>query len=188
MGSKTTAIRGVRTVSSIALVCVLAAAGAAFAGEPQSGEAAKAALIDIAGRWEGRSFELARTKDCGGDEPCTLTLDLARCATGWCGVEVIGRERRCGTTALKLDGGVVNPEGGLTLFKGKLELAQGTEPYVVEVYLYPPNGGDDKSALEITGDTGGEFRMFRRSFPFNATLARAGDAACRPDATVSMLD
>lgn len=188
MGSKTTVIRGIRTVSSIALVCVLAAAGAAFGGAPQSGETAKAAPIDIAGRWEGRSFELARAKDCGGDVACTLTLDLARCATGWCGVEVVGRERRCGTTALKLDAGAINPEGGSTLFKGKLELAQGTEPYVVEVYLYPPAASGEKSALEITGDTGGEFRMFRRSFPFNATLARAGDAVCRPDATVSMLD
>lgn len=186
MGSITTAIRGVRTVSSIALVCVLSAAGAAFAGDAASIEPG-AEEINIAGRWVGRSYEFSRANDCG-DEPCTLTLDLGRCATGWCGVEVIGNEQRCGATALRLDTGTPNPNGGSTLFKGKLALAQGTEPYVVEVYLYPKGEVRDQPELEVTGDTGGEFRLFRRSFPFNATLALTGQAQCRPDATVSMLD
>ncbi len=143
--------------------------------------------VDLTGRWEGRTFELARRgADCDG-KPCTLTLDLVRCASGWCGVEVIGTGRRCGATALKLDGGEGNP-GGSTLFRGKLALAQGTEPYVVEVYLVTMN--EDAGAmreLQIAGDTGGEFRMFRRSFPFNATLAQTGEAKCRPESTVSSL-
>ncbi len=159
----------------------------AFAGEPQDGKTAAAAGagIDIGGRWQGRTFELARAEDCG-EAPCTLTLDLVRCATGWCGVEVIGAEHRCGGTALKLDGGVSNA-GGPALFKGKLELAKGTEPYVIEAYLIPPSSSDDKTEFQITGDTGGEFRVFRRSFPFNATLAKVGDAKCRPESAVSLL-
>jgi len=145
------------------------------------------APADISGRWEGPTYELARRGDDCGGKPCTLMLDVVRCATGWCGVEVIGSERRCGATALKLDGGEGNP-GGNTLFKGKLELAQGTEPYVVEAYLLDFGEGAEKRELEIAGDTGGEFRMFRRSFPFHATLARISDAQCRPETTVSSLD
>lgn len=142
--------------------------------------------VDIGGRWEGRTFELARHgSDCGG-KPCTLTLDVARCAAGWCGVEVIGTEQRCGATALKLDAGEAT--GGNTRFKGKLELAKGTEPYVVEAYLVTMSGDAAGKQLQIVGDTGGEFRMFRRSFPFNATLAKSGEARCKPETTVSSLD
>jgi hypothetical protein len=140
---------------------------------------------DLSGRWEGRTFELARATNCG-ETPCTLTLDLSRCATGWCGVEVLGTEKKCGGTALKLDAGEAGANN--TLFKGKLELAKGTEPYVVEVNLMTWAGDEPKTQLQITGDTGGEFRMFRRTFPFNATLARSGDAQCRPETTVSLLD
>lgn len=187
MGSKTRGIWGIRTVSSIALLCVLSAAGPALAGEAPGGKPAEAAAVDLAGRWEGRTFELSRASQDCGEKPCTLTLDLVRCTTGWCGVEVTGAEHRCGATALRLDAGEANPNGP-TLFKGKLELAQGTEPYVVEAYLVGPSAGEDTAEFQITGDTGGEFRMFRRSFPFNATLVRAGDAQCRPDATVSLLE
>jgi hypothetical protein len=144
------------------------------------------AASELAGRWQGRAYELARAEQCG-DKPCTLTVDLVPCASGWCGVEVTGAEQRCGATALKLDGGAANP-GGATVFKGELKLAKGTEPYVVEAYLIPRTSSDDKTELQITGDTGGEFRAFRRSFPFNATLARVSDAKCRPESTVSLLD
>lgn len=179
--------RGFQVVASIAALCVLAAAGAALAGDPNgSTHAAPGGAGDLSGRWEGRTFELARAKDCG-EGPCTLALDLVRCATGWCGVEVTGSDRKCGATALRLDGGNGGSGGGAMVFKGKLELAQGTEPYVVEAYLIPPVDAADKTELQITGDTGGEFRMFRRSFPFNATLARTGDAKCRPESTVSAL-
>ncbi|WP_156827567.1 hypothetical protein [Hyphomicrobium zavarzinii] len=175
------------TASSFAVLCVLAAAGAALAGDAASPPSGGDAVIDISGRWEGRSYELARTKDCA-EKPCTLTLDVARCAAGWCGVEVLDAGRKCGSTALKLDAGERSAISGNTLFKGKLELAQGTEPYVVEVSLINWSGDEPKTQLHITGDTGGEFRMFRRTFPFNATLARSGDAHCRPESTVSLLD
>lgn len=181
-------IRGIRIVSSFAALCVLAAAGPALAGDtasPPSGDAP--AAIDISGRWEGRSFELARRAEDCGDKRCALVVDIARCQTGWCGVEVIGSEQRCGATALKLDGGQAGG-GTSTLFKGKLELAKGSEPYVVEAYLVTMGGDEVRTELQIVGDTGGEFRMFRRSFPFNATLVRSGDAHCRPESTVSLLD
>lgn len=178
--------RGIRIVSSFALLCVLAAAAPALADPATTGEAAATpAAVDLAGRWEGRTYELARAEGCGG-KACTLTLDLARCGSGWCGVEVTGVEQRCGATALKLDSGAAN-ESVATVFKGNLALAKGTEPYVVEVYLLAPRSADDKTEIQITGDTGGEFRMFRRSFPFNATLVRISDAKCRPESTVSSL-
>ncbi|MGE0024445.1 MAG: hypothetical protein AB7S70_12535 [Hyphomicrobium sp.] len=171
----------------MALVCVLAAAMPSRATEPAGGAPSEtqAATDDLGGRWQGRSYELARAEDCG-DQPCKLTLDLVRCAKGWCGVEVVGEAHRCGGTALKLDAGTANP-GGASVFKGSLALAKGTEPYVVEAYLLPPRSAEDTTEIQIAGDTGGEFRAFRRSFPFNATLARIGDAQCRPDATVSSL-
>jgi hypothetical protein len=37
----------------------------------------------------------------------------------------------------------------------------------------------------MTGDTGGEFRMFRRTFPFHATLTRTSEATCKLEKPVS---
>jgi len=180
-------MRRLSSVVSFALVCVLAGAmpSRATDAEGSAPSETRAATDDLGGRWKGRSYELARAGDCG-DEPCTLTLDLVRCAKGWCGVEVVGDTHRCGGTALKLDTGTANP-GGASVFKGSLALAKGTEPYVVEAYMLPARSAEDTTEIQISGDTGGEFRAFRRSFPFNATLVRIGDAVCRPDATVSSL-
>jgi hypothetical protein len=173
---------------SLAALCVLAWAVPAGAEDATSRPNADvAAAADLSGRWEGQTYELARARSDCGEGPCKLTLDVAKCGTGWCGVEVVGAERRCGGTALKLDGGGADG-GSAPVFKGNLSLAKGTEPYVVEVsYLTGPAAGEIEPQLQIVGDTGGEFRMFRRSFPFNATLARTGDATCRPESTVSML-
>jgi hypothetical protein len=186
-----------RIVSSFAALCVLAAAGSvpatagpALAGDaplPPAEEASGAA--DLSGRWQGRSYELSRREaDCSGTR-CLLTLDVMKCATGWCGVEVLDGDKRCGATALKLDAGTQAAGSTVPVYRGTLEMAKGTEPYVVEVYVVPGGreGSPDRD-LQIAGDTGGEFRMFRRSFPFNATLARAGEPTCRPETTVSMLD
>jgi hypothetical protein len=182
MGSRT---RGIRIISSVAALCVLAAAGEALA-EDAGDDAAldQPAATELAGRWEGASFALGRAASDCGDRNCTLVLDLAPCQSGWCGVEVKANAT-CGATALKLNAGEAG--NGNVQFKGKLELAHGTEPYVVEVYLRHDDG-PSKSVIEIIGDTGGEFRMFRRTFPFNATLARTGDAKCRPEGAVSLLD
>ncbi len=160
-----------------ALCVAAAAATAASAAQPAGGIAA----TTIAGRWQGPNYmTAARAPDCDGGK-CTLTLDIVPCGTGWCGIEVAS-DNKCGGTALRLDAGEAG--GGSTLFKGRLELARGTEPYVVQAYLVPASG-DDKEWLEIQGDTGGEFRVFRRSFPFNAHLVRAGEAICRTEKPVS---
>jgi hypothetical protein len=192
--------RRIRTISSLAFLCVAAAAAPALAVEPAGGAPGVAEVApggaevapgvalssDLGGRWQGPTYELSRRagNDCEGSR-CKLTLDIVKCASGWCGVEVLDAGKRCGATALTLETGTAS--GGAPQYRGKLSLAQGTEPYVVEAYLMAA-AGDAERELQIVGDTGGEFRMFRRSFPFNATLVRAGEPACKPESTVSLLD
>lgn len=85
---------------------------------------------------------------------------------------------------LKLDGGAA--EGDNIVFKGTLELAPGTAPYIVQTYLIPASE-NSPVALQIVGDTGGEFRAYRRSFPFEAQMARTRDPVCHAPRTVSSL-
>lgn len=185
MGLRT---RCIRIVSSFAALCVLAAAAPALATDSAIEPAAASGGVDLSGRWQGRSFILARRdSDCSGKR-CVLTLDIMKCATGWCGVEVLDGEARCGATALRLDAGTTAEGTTTPQFRGNLELAKGTEPYVVEAYLVSAGGEGTERELQIAGDTGGEFRMFRRSFPFNATLVRAGEPSCRPESAVSLLN
>lgn len=175
-------------ISSLALVCVAAGAVSLTAGEAVEDAPPLPVSADLGGRWEGPSFELSRRADAAPDcegVRCKLTLDIVKCANGWCGVEVLEAGKRCGATALTLETGAAS--GGAPQFRGKLSLAKGTEPYVVEAYLVTV-AGETERELQIVGDTGGEFRMFRRSFPFNATLVRAGEPTCKPDTTVSLLD
>jgi hypothetical protein len=118
----------------------------------------------------------ALSPDCDGTS-CELTLDIAPCGESWCGVEV-GKDNTCGATAFRILKIEEVSSGGLTL-SGKLELAQGTEPYVIEAFVEPATDGLTAPRLNMTGDTGGEFRLWRRSFPFHATLARIGEPLCR---------
>jgi hypothetical protein len=150
----------------LSAVCVLVAASPVTAG---------VTAADIAGRWQGESY----ANEGGG----TLTLDIVACGTGWCGVKV-GANDACGGTALKVGAGAA--EGENVLFVGTLELAPGTEPYVVHTTLMPAAEGSPVG-LQITGDTGGQFRLYRRSFPFEAHMARMRDAICRVPQTVSSL-
>ena len=150
----------------LSAVCVLAAASPVSAG---------VRAADIAGRWQGESY--------ANEGGATLTLDIVACGAGWCGIKV-GAGDACGGTALKVDAGA--PEGENVLFVGTLELAHGTEPYTVHTTLMPASE-DSPIALQITGDTGGQFRVFRRSFPFEAHMARTREAVCRVPQTVSSL-
>jgi hypothetical protein len=162
----------------LSALCVAAAAATLATATPR---AETISAPTIAGRWQGTNYMLAaRAPDCDGGR-CTLTLDIVPCATGWCGIEVAS-DNTCGGTALRLDAGEAG--GATTVYSGRLELARGTEPYVVQAYLMPASG-DDKEWLEIQGDTGGEFRIYRRSFPFNAHLVRAGDAICKTEKPIS---
>lgn len=133
----------------------------------------------IAGRWQGDSW----ANDAGGK----LTLDIVRCGEGWCGVKV-DTENHCGGTALKVDAGSL--DGDYVQFNGTLQLAPKTEPYVVQVSVFPPEVNEAPGTplkLQITGDTGGQFRAYRRSFPFEATLERIQDSVCHAPETVSSL-
>jgi hypothetical protein len=132
---------------------------------------------DVAGRWTSdRIWQLSRAgANCDAGD-CGLTLDIVACGDSYCGVEV-GKDGACGATALTFDAGKAE-DSGAVIFSGKLELARGTEPYVVEAYLKAPPAEDPVPLLHISGDTGGEFRAFRRSFPFHATLERKGEASC----------
>ncbi|MFA5900087.1 MAG: hypothetical protein WC829_13370 [Hyphomicrobium sp.] len=151
-------------------VCVLVAA---------SQLSAAISPANIAGRWQGDSW--------ANEGASKLTLDIVRCGEGWCGVKVEANNS-CGGTALRLDAGTSEEE--FVQFKGSLQLAAKTEPYVVQVSIFGPDSNEPAGSapkLQITGDTGGQFRAYRRSFPFEAQLVRVQDAVCRMPQTVSVL-
>jgi hypothetical protein len=156
----------------LSALCVLAAAS------PLS---AAITAADIAGRWQGESY----ARDTGGP----LTLDIVACGSGWCGVKVEVGDK-CGGTALRIDSGTAEAGSDYIQFKGTLELAPGTEPYVVQTSLFVPAPDTPSGAqltMQITGDTGGEFRAYRRSFPFEAQMVRIKDPVCHAPQTVSSL-
>ncbi len=143
----------------------------------QRPSAAGITAASIAGRWQGESYDVS--KDGG-----KLTLDIVACGAGWCGVKVEANNA-CGGTALKIDAGA--PDGDNVLFTGTLELAPKTEPYVVHSWLVAADG-ETPLTLQITGDTGGEYRAYRRSFPFEVQMSRTQDAVCHAPASVSSLN
>lgn len=155
----------------LSAVCVLATAA------PLLAETMPKNAFDISGRWQGKAYAVGGAAD-------ELTLDVVACGTGWCGIKVEANET-CGHTALKLAAGGIEDER--TVFKGTLALARETEPYVIESYLVAEADGAPPK-LQMIGDTGGTFRIFRRSFPFEASLARTRDAICKSTQTLSMLD
>jgi len=155
----------------LSAVCVLAAAA------PLHAESPTLKATDISGRWQGDSYAI-------GGAPAKLTLDIVACGGRWCGVSVEANNS-CGATALKLDAGQTTTDN--VTFKGTLALARGTEPYTVQSYLIPASEGDPVR-LQVIGDTGGTFRIFRRSFPFEAQLTRTRDAVCKPTEIISMAD
>jgi hypothetical protein len=156
----------------VRVLCVLVAA-APFVTDAF---AASLSTSDIAGRWQGTTW----MRETGGE----LTLDIVACGGGWCGIRVAANDA-CTGTALKIGAGVV--EEGNAQFEGTLELAAGTEPYTVHATILPPEDGKPL-AMQITGDTGGVFRAYRRSFPFEAQMARTRDAVCKAPQTVSSLN
>lgn len=154
----------------LSALCVFAAA------VPVLADTAPANVSEIAGRWQGKSHA-----DEGSGQ---LVLDIVSCGSGWCGIKVEANEA-CGHTALKLDPG--GTEGDSVVFKGTLALAEDTEPYTIQSYLVAGKDGAP-ARLNLIGDTGGTFRIFRRSFPFEAQLARTRDAVCKGTQTISMAD
>ena len=150
-------------------------------------EAQPAAILvkapDIKGRWSGThySYGAARAKCDGG--PCTLTLDITACGEDWCGV-LVKADGSCATQAMKVHPG----EGKETWlhFDGKLELDPKAAPYVVQATLWRSDDDPvEKPHLDIVGDTGPEMMFMRRSFPFQAHLARSGEPVCTSDKATS---
>ena len=175
-------IKAVVAVSVMAITIIAVPHGfSAAAGETLKVKAADTAPITLAGRWSGPRYaynlRAPGAQNCGG-KACTLTYDIVACPEGWCGIAVTD-DKPCGAIALHLKS-EVKPNGH-EAFMGKLELAKGSAPYVVEAW-YNPAGktageGRDQAHLNMVGDTG-EMLMMRRSFPFQAELARTGDAQC----------
>jgi hypothetical protein len=142
------AVRPLLRAVSIAAVCV----GGVAHAEPEG----------FAGRWVS-----VRDK---------LTLDISRCADGWCGVAV--EEGRCGRTVLQLR----TRRPGSSALGGTLQLAPDSAHYGVQAWV---RSEADKVVLGITGHTGERFNPMRRMFDFRAELVRMDAPACTPDNKVS---
>lgn len=135
---------------------------------------------DFAGRWSGSysSYGAVRAKCDGG--PCKLTLDVSPCGTGWCGV-IVKDDGACGGLAMKAETG--EGKESYQHFNGRLELEAKAASYAIQATLWSNDAG--QRSVDIIGDTGKELMFMRRSFPFSAHLARAGDAVCTSDKATS---
>lgn len=155
----------------------LLAAPAVSAGDAANGNfTAVAALAapSLAGRWSGTPYAVKNDASRCRDGECTLVLDIVPCGGGWCGIEV-DRDNACAGELMQLR--THSDTQRQNAFEGKLILARGTQEYVIDASVDAALDGRP-ATLEIVGDTGPEFRWFRRSFPFHAALARVGDAVC----------
>ena len=123
---------------------------------------------------------MAAETSCTG-ESCKLVLDIARCGSDWCGIQV-GADETCGATTFKARAKKEDPNR--PWFEGTLSLAAESEPYTVEGYVSESREGGTL-LLHLNGDTGGEFRIWRRSFPFHITMRRIAEPACRGEKPVS---
>ncbi|MGE5266982.1 MAG: hypothetical protein ACM3L9_06415 [Deltaproteobacteria bacterium] len=131
----------------------------------------------LAGRWSGTPYAITNDTTRCENGACLIVLDIVACGAGWCGIEV-DRANACASELMQL-----TPHSDLqrrNAFQGKLSLAKGTQEYIVDVTADDALDGQP-AGLEIVGDTGPEFRWFRRSFPFHAALTRIGDAVCRSE-------
>lgn len=172
---------------SLASFYVVATATTAAVADPPASTPATAGAVDpsavqdLTGRWQGR-FRSSRAQraSCEGDTCNTLTLDVARCNAGWCGVRVM-ENGACGATAMTLAGPTMDHKE--LVFDGTLQLAEGTEPYSVRVSGFAAT--DKSPTIWLIGDTGGSLRMLRRSFPFEAQLTRQGEPACKAEQKTS---
>jgi len=125
---------------------------------------------DIAGRWVSDRMRISATE--------RFTLDISRCADGWCGVEV--RNGSCGSTTLRLDESELRAP--LAVFSGRIGLGSGAQPYVIRVHLSRYEGAFQ---LDLFGNSGDELELWRRNYPYRQLMARTGDAVCPPDPKVS---
>ncbi len=174
-------------------VCGIPAAAMANENGGTAGTAelhAALAAPNIAGRWTGSPFAIRADPSRCGPDGCALTLDIVACATGWCGIEVKAGNICAGEALTLRAHGDMDPGareettrearpalGRFGTFEGRFSLSEGTQAYFVEAN-YRPQGPDAPARLYFVGDTGPGMMMFRRSFPFQVTMERQGDAVC----------
>jgi hypothetical protein len=172
----TRAASGIVIIVSVISASIIAAGfGSSTAAGNSSPKVAEATPVSLAGRWIGHYYGYGRRGDGGGcgDDGCALTYDIVACKEGWCGIAVKDG-KTCGAVGVHLTADATQGENA---FKGKLELAKGAAAYAVEAF-YRIDKASNAVDLHFLGDTGPELLMFRRSYPFEATLARAGDTTC----------
>ena len=170
--------------SSFALTCGAFAANSKSSGRKAASHNTIVAIApaEIAGRWSGNYYGHGSQRATCAGSGCTITLDISACATGWCGVRVKD-DGGCGGVAMTAITAEARPNA--QKFTGKLDLVPGAEAYTIEATLWKSDDGDPKRFINMIGDTGSELRFMRRSFPFEAALARSGDATCVSDKPVS---
>ena len=170
--------------ASFALTCGAFAANAKSVSPKAASHKAVVAIApaEIAGRWTGNYYgHGSHRAECAGTS-CTITLDISACAAGWCGVRVKD-DGGCGGVAMTVT--TAEARANAQKFTGKLDLVPGAEAYVIEATLWKSDDEQPKRFINMIGDTGAELRFMRRSFPFEAALARSGDATCASDKPVS---
>ena len=183
-GSRVLGTAAVVIAASVMAVSMIASRlGGSAAAEEAITKAPDLKPISLAGRWTGQYYGFGHSgedTDCS-DSGCKLTYDIVACKEGWCGISVQA-DNSCGAKALHLS---ANPQqDGGPMFQGRLEIAKGAAPYAVGTW---PSVDKDTGAvsLHLIGNTGAELLLFRRSYPFDATLTRSGDAVCTLDKTTS---
>lgn len=179
--------KGLKSITGVAgavslMTLTLALACGANAAAPKaarSGEAIKA--DNIAGRWTGshHSYAAARAK-CDG-KPCVLTIDITACGASWCGV-LVNADGGCGASAMKVD--AAEGKEAFLHFRGRLTLDAKAADYAVQATLWKQEA-DKVPRLDFIGDTGTELMFYRRSFPFQARLVRAGEPVCTAEKATS---
>lgn len=166
---------------SLMVLIVPSAYGAFAADEADVAPRSSIEASALAGRWSGNYFGYAAVREKCGGHPCTLTIDLSPCASGWCGV-LVNEEGGCGGLAMAVQAG----KGDETYrqFDGHLTLDPKAASYTIQATLWT-EAESKKPRLGIIGDTGKEMMFMRRSFPFQAELSRTGDAACTSEKATS---
>lgn len=181
------------SLAAILMGLGLASSYGVIAAEPDAKvKQAEIVPINLAGRWIGNHYAntMRAPIRIGDPSPAavtpklnTLTYDIVACGEEWCGIAVTD-ETTCGAVALKMKRDTA--KNRRNAFTGKLEIAKGAAPYVIEAWYSAPDTktgtkageGSELAHLNFVGDTGGELLMMRRSFPFQAEMARVGEPTC----------
>ena len=171
-------ITGAIVVALCGVTAAVLATTSALAGDmPKTKAVAVAALStpSLAGRGSGTPHVIRNDATRCADGDCKLVVDIVACSSGWCAIEV-DKQNACAAEVMQLK--THTDTKRTDAFEGKLSLGKETQTYVIDAHLMAAED-DTPAMIELVGDTGPEFRWFRRSFPFHAALTRVGDATCK---------